>query len=207
MLTTGEILKRERNNLRLTLEDVERSTRIRKKNLEAVERNDWKRFPSKTYILGIIKSYGKFLNLDQEKLEAFFRREYERKEDLRFKRRLSKHYLTPQTKKVFKLAVAAIALVFFLYFGYQLKLYFSPPSVKILKPTETKFRREKSVEIIGQTEHEALVTVNGERVYLDKNNIFKISVPLSHEKNEVTIEVTGVNGRKTVIKKVFEKTK
>lgn len=205
MLTTGEILKRERHHAKLTLEEVERATRIRKKNLEAIEKNDWKQFPSKTYILGVIKSYGKFLGLDEEKLSAFFRREYGKKDDLRFKRKINKHFLVPQTKKVFRLAILFIITIFIFYFGYQLKLYLSPPRLIILSPTKTIFKRESRFDLIGQTEKETIITVNGERVYLDSQNKFRITLPLTKEKNEVTIEATGANGKKTTVKKVFEK--
>lgn len=207
MLTIGEILKKERHNVKLTLDQVERATKIRKKNLEAIEKNDWKRFPSKTYILGVIKSYGKFLGLDEEKLSAFFRREYGKKDDLRFKRKINKHFLVPQTKKVFRLAIFFIFVIFIFYFGYQLKLYLSPPRLNIISPTKTTFKYENRFDLVGQTEKESIVTVNGERVYLDNQNKFKITLPLTKEKNGVTIEVTGANGRKTVVKKVFEKIK
>lgn len=207
MLSTGEILKRERKRLNLTLDEIEKKTRIRKKNLDAIERGDWKSLPSKTYILGTVKLYGKFLNLNDDKLAAFFRREYAKKEDIKFKKRVGKHYLVSPGKKIFKLIIGAIFALLIVYFGYQLKIYFSPPPLKILSPQKTIFRREEKIELIGKTEREAIVNVNGERVYLDKDNIFKIAIPLPKAKNQVTIEVTGANGRKTIVKKVFEKSK
>lgn len=205
MLTTGELLRQERKNRELTLEDIEKKTRIRKKYLAAVEKNDWSIFPSKTYIIGVLGSYGRFLKLDEEKLRAVFRREYEKKEDIGFKERVSKEYLTPQTKKLVKTIIAILALIFIVYFGYQLKLYFSPPFVEIISPKKTSFIKEEKIELVGKTEKEAIVIVNGERVFQDKNNIFKIAIPLTNPKNEVIIEVTGANGKKTILKKIFEK--
>ena len=81
MLTTGQILKKERERLGLTLENVEKATKIRKKSLIDIENGDFKKFASKTYVLGIIRSYGDFLNLDAFKLAAFFWREYERTDE------------------------------------------------------------------------------------------------------------------------------
>jgi cytoskeletal protein RodZ len=205
MLTPGEILMEERKSKKITLEEVEKATRIRKKLLQAIEENDWKNFSSKTYIIGIIKSYGKFLNLDEEKLIAFFRRLYEKEEEIKFKEKLAGSYLTPQSKKIFKLSVFLISLLFFLYFAYQLKIYFSPPKVTILSPKQTIFKRENKIKLIGKTEKEAIVNINGERVYQNQDNIFEFFVPLINPKNEVIIEVTGANGRKTIIKKIFEK--
>jgi len=205
MVTIGEILIRERRKRGLTLEQVEKATKIRKKNLEAVEKNDWKNFSSKTYIIGIIKTYGKFLGLNQDKLIAFFRRQYEKKEEIKFKERINKTHLTPQSKKFFKLSILLIFLLFSLYFGYQLIIYFSPPKVEIISPKEVIFKREEKIKLIGRTEKEAIVHINGERVYQNKNNIFEATIPLINPKNEVVIEVTGANGRKTIMKKIFEK--
>lgn len=205
MLTTGELLQKERSTRELTFEDVEKKTRIRKKYLAALEENNWSIFPSKTYILGVLKSYGKFLHLDEEKLTAIFRREYEKKEEIQFKERVSKEYLTPQTKKLVKAVVSVLTFIFIMYFGYQLKLYFSPPHLKIISPQKNIFTKEERIELVGETEKEAIVMVNGERVYQDKNNIFKIAIPLGNPKNEVVIDVTGANGKKIVLKKVFEK--
>ncbi len=207
MLTTGEILQRERKNQNVTLEQIEKETRIRKKNLVAIENNDWDEFPSKTYILGVIKSYGKYLHLDVEKLAAFFRREYERKEDLDFKTRVSKKHFTPQRKKIFAALLTTILLLFGAYFGYQIKLFFSPPYVTILQPQKTQFRREDKIDLVGKTDKEAIVLINGERVFLDKNNVFRVTIPLASAINEITIEVTGANGKKTILKRVFEKVK
>lgn len=190
----------------MTLDEVEKKTRIRKKFLQAIERNDWRIFSSKTYIIGVIKSYGKFLNLDEEKLIAFFRRVYERKEKVKFKKKAPPSYFIPKGKKIFKGSVFLISLLFFLYFAYQLKIYFSPPKVTILRPKQTVFKRKNKIKLVGKVEKDAIVKVNGEEVFPNKENIFEIDIPLVKKKNEVVIEVIGANGKKTVIKKVFEKT-
>ncbi|OGK56928.1 hypothetical protein A3J15_00860 [Candidatus Roizmanbacteria bacterium RIFCSPLOWO2_02_FULL_38_10] len=205
MLTTGTILNKERTRRELSIETVEKKTRIRKKYLIAIENDDWTAFPSKTYILGIIKSYGKFLGLNGDKLTAFFRREYEKKEEIRFKKKVPKKYLTPNTKKAISTVMIIFTLLFIFYFGYQLKLLFSSPHVDILSPKKTVFSREEFIELIGKTDKETIITVNGEKIIPDKNSIFKTKVPLPEVVNKVIIEVTGANGRKTVLIKYYER--
>src|SRR3990167_212153 len=112
MLTTGEVLKKTRLGKQLTLEAVEKATRIRLNRLKSIEDNNWAPFPLKTYILGAIKTYGKFLELDEDKLAAFFRREYEKKEEVHFKTRVSLKYLTPEAKRLFIITVAGIFVIF-----------------------------------------------------------------------------------------------
>lgn len=207
MLTTGEILQRERKNKKISLDEIEKVTKIRKKNLIAIEQNKWDGFPSKTYILGVIKSYGRYLNLNEEKLSAFFRREYERQEDMAFKTRVSKKHFTPHKKRIFVATLAIVFILFGIYFGYQVKLFFSHPSVTIFEPQKTQFKNDEKIELVGKTEKEAIVLINGERVFLDKDNVFHVNIPLASTKNFVTIEVTGANGKKTVVNKTFEKVK
>lgn len=204
MLTIGEILKSERQNQNLTLDKIENITKIRKKNLQAVENNDWKQFHSKIYIIGVIKSYGNFLGINQEKLLAIFRREYEKKEELKFKNSFKKSYFTP-SQSFFRILIFFLVFIFLSYFAYQLILYFSPPYIKIVSPQETVFKQKSKITLIGKTEKESIIMINNERVYQNKDNTFKITIPLTLSKNEVIIEVTGSNGKKTILKKIFKK--
>jgi cytoskeletal protein RodZ len=197
MITTGDLLKQERTKRNLTLEDVEKATRIRKKSLHAVELGLWNEFDSKTYILGIIRTYGKFLKLDEEKLLAFFRREYEKKEDIRFKKRMDTNRITPQKKTNFKIIVGVVCLLFMLYFGYQIKVYLTPPKVVIVSPKQKVFKIEDHITVVGQTEKDAIVTVNGQKVYPDSTNTFTYLMSLKEGNNIVKIEATGANGKKS----------
>lgn len=203
MLTVGEILKKERERNGCSLSEVEKEIKIREKFLQAVEDNNWKVFSSKIYIVGIIKNYAKFLNILPEKAIAYFYRDYERKEEVRFKRKLPRHYLNPETKKTFFIILILIFSIFFVYFGFQLKNYFSPPKVIITSPIKTVFKKEDSIKVVGKTEKDAVITVVGERIFQNKEGIFEFNYPLNPGKNMVTIEVVGANGRKTVIKKEF----
>ena len=200
----GDELKKQREKNKLTLEDVEHATKIRIKNLTAIEEGNWDFFPSRTYIQGIISSYGKFLELDEQKLIAYFRREYEQRDQLKFKARTTKEQFTPQAKKMIKMVIILIIIAFVGYFGYQLKLYYTPPKVVIIEPKQTLFSKDK-ITLKGSTEKDSTILVNEEEVFLNEKNIFETEIPLPDEKNEVTIEVIGANGRKTVVKKVYLK--
>ncbi len=200
------MLKKERESKGITLEDIEKQIRIRKKFLKATEENNWSFFSSKVYISGVIKNYATFLGMDPKKALAFFRRDYEKIEEIRFKRKVESGRLAPETRKVFVLSLVVLFFLFTLYFGYQLKLYVSPPSVVILSPKQDVFKREDKVKVIGKTDKDALITVFGERIYQDKEGVFEFNMPLEKGKNEVSIEVVGANGRKSIIHKLFTKT-
>ncbi len=205
MLTVGEILKKQREKKGYSLSQIEREIKVREKFLASIEANDWKDFSSKVYISGIIKNYAKYLGIDHQKALAYFYRDYEKKEEIRFKEKISDSYLTPQTKKTFLFILVFIFGLFFVYFGYQLKLFLTPPKVVISAPQATVFKKEDAIRISGKTEPEAIVTIAGERVYLNDQGIFEFNYPLKSGENLVTIEVIGANGKKTTIQKKYYK--
>lgn len=203
MLTVGEILYKQRIKKGKSTQDFEKELKIREKFLTAVEKNNWDLFSSKIYISGIIKAYAKALDLDHDKLIAFFRREYERQERVEFKKKISSSYLNPGTKKLVFAGIIFIFLIFFSYFAYQIKSYLSPPKLSIVSPNEnTKFTEER-IKIKGQTEKEASITIFGEHIFQNKEGNFEYDFPLKIGKNEIKIEVIGANGKKTVLTQTY----
>lgn len=64
----GEIFRSKREEMSLTLKEVENATSIRIIYLQAIEEGRVDHFLSNVYALGFIKQYGGFLGFDVEKL-------------------------------------------------------------------------------------------------------------------------------------------
>ena len=175
MLTVGQILQAEREKQGRKLSDIEKSIKIRSRFLKAIENDNWSFFNSKIYISGIIKNYSKELGVDPEKMLAFFRRDYAKKEDVTFRKNISSKYLTPQTIKI----------------------------IEILSPSKNTFKRQEKVNIIGKTEREAEIKIFGDRIYQNDKGIFNYSLPLKPGENKLKIEVIGANGKKTIFEKTY----
>jgi len=205
MTTVGQILKKQRENKGLTLFDIEKQIKIREKYLKAVEEDNWDFFSSKIYIIGILKNYSRLLDLDQKKVLAFFRRDYSRREEIKFKKRVSLSYLTSESKLVFKIITIIGFLGIIMYFGYQLKLYFLPPEITIISPKTANFTTETKIKIIGKAEKDTMVLINGEREYANKDGEVEYDLFLKEGNNKVIFDLTGANGKKTLIEKVFTK--
>jgi len=203
MLSVGGILKKAREKKGLTINQIEKELRIREKFLKAIEENNWSFINSKIYIEGIIKNYSNILDLDSNKITAFFRREYEVNEEIKFKRKVSSKYLTPETKKMAVVGLVIICLFFVIYFGYQVKIYLSPPKLTIIEPKTEAFKRVDKIKIIGKTDKEAAITIFGERVYQNREGVFYYDFPLRLGKNEFVVELVGANGKKIIIKKEY----
>jgi len=203
MLTVGGLLKHEREKQGYTLRDIERTTKIRSKYLSAVEDNNWNSFPSKTYTTGIISTYAKHLKVDPAKAMAYFRRDYEKKEEIKFRRRLPSLHLLPETQKVIALLIGFICLFFLSYFGFQLYIFFSPPEVTILAPEKRVFRNVDRIRIVGKTEDDAVITIFDENVFPNNDGRFSYELPLKKGKNPIVITVVGANGKKTVVREEY----
>jgi len=205
MLSVGKLLKDARERKKLSLHDIEKKIKVREQFLRALEEDRWELFTSRIYATGILKNYARFLGLDERKILAFFRREYERIEEIRFKERVSTSYLSSDSKKTIIAGFIFICVIFIGYFSYQLFQYFKPPAVEILSPLNNTFKRELTVTIIGKTEKEAVVSIMGERIYQNSEGIFEYIMPLKQKDNLLSIEVVGANGKKTIIEKRFKK--
>lgn len=62
----GKTLKQARSRLGLTLDEAERSTRIRARYLEALERGELAALPSEVQARGFLRNYAEYLGLDHE---------------------------------------------------------------------------------------------------------------------------------------------
>jgi transcriptional regulator with XRE-family HTH domain len=60
----GRVLERARKDKGLSLEDAERATKIRKRYLIGLERDDYTVLPDAVYARGFLKTYANFLGLD-----------------------------------------------------------------------------------------------------------------------------------------------
>jgi cytoskeletal protein RodZ len=203
MLTIGSMLRTERERKKLSLEDVERKLRVRRKYLAAIEENNWTLFSSKIYIEGIIKNYAHLVGLDQKKASAFFRREYEKKDDVAFKRKVSTKLLKSTNRYYAIVGGLVLTALIVLYFGFQLYQFLTPPTVSLTSPAQTVFKRTDKVHIVGHTEKEATITIFGNRIYQDDNGVFAYDLPLHLGHNQIVIKVVGANGKETVLKKEF----
>jgi cytoskeleton protein RodZ len=64
----GQILEKARKERGLTLDEVENATKIRKRYLSGLEREDFGVLPDAVYVQGFLKTYANYLGLDGEEL-------------------------------------------------------------------------------------------------------------------------------------------
>src|ERR687883_383227 len=64
----GRYLEQKRKERGLSLEEVEQATKIRKRYLTGLEREDYAMLPDAVYARGFLKTYANYLGLDGEAL-------------------------------------------------------------------------------------------------------------------------------------------
>lgn len=210
MKTVGQILQAARNSQKIDLKDVARITKIRSNFLAAIEADDYAQLPSGTVAKGFIRNYAEFLGLNPESVQAVFRRDFSENEAGQIVPRglaqpVSEVSLwTPRTT-----LIAGITLVFTVFAGYLFFQYLNltgPPSLKIREPQDKMEINQQTVEVIGVTDPEATISVNGQLVALEKGGRFSFRLPIVDGENKISVTATSKYGKtstitRTVLKK------
>ena len=75
MRITGQLLKSERVNRGLTVQQVANALKLNQKIISAIEAGDTAQLPAKTFLRGFVKSYAEYLKLDHEAVLRQFQEE------------------------------------------------------------------------------------------------------------------------------------
>lgn len=208
MKTVGEILKETRLKKGISLEQVEKTTKIRSGFLRSLEENDFTKIGQVTTIRGFLRNYGGFLGLPAESILAVFRRDFLENEKGQI---IPRGLTTPLDKTSFtwnpKLTVAAGTLflvgIFLFYLLKQYLSFISAPAIVLVYPPVGEVVKSQEVELLGKTAQDATLYINGEIVNLKENGEFNKKIVLKNGENEIIFEVTSRKGKTTrEIKKI-----
>lgn len=196
MRTVGQILKETRETKLYTLEEIEKHTKIRLELLQALEADQYEKLPPPTFVQGFIKNYGKFLNLDTEKLLAIFRRDFETKKHppiimQSFKKPIGRRKLNITPARILGLTISLIVVGFFAYLWIEYRQFVGAPPLEVISPQDQQIVEIPTVIVEGKTDPEAKVAVNNQQVGLDKSGKFKEEIKLSSSTNKLVITSTS----------------
>lgn len=68
MSTVGELLKQAREAKGLTVQEIAEATRIKRVQIEGLEKDDYSSFPAHVYVRGSIKNYASVVKIDPQPL-------------------------------------------------------------------------------------------------------------------------------------------
>ncbi len=204
MKTAGTILREARAQRNISLETVEEATKIRIKFLDAIERDDYTDLPSLSYAKGFIKNYSNFLGLDSSMVLAFFRRQTTETPKSSI---LPKGVAEPLNRSMFQLTpgrflaflVGGLVILFLIYLGFQYNGLRRAPVLDVESPVNQMVVNERRVDVLGKTDADATVTVNGISVLVRGDGKFFDQVNLEPGVNVITVVATSRFGKTTTV--------
>lgn len=202
MKTVGQVLKEARQVKLYTLEEVEKSTKIRRELLEALENDNWSKLPPPTFVQGFIKNYGKFLGLNEDKLLAIFRREFsDKKNPPKILQAWSnpldtrKFHLTPT--RVLSGVILSLVAIFLFYLWFEYRFLVGAPFLEVITPSDQQNVSTAVVRVSGKTDPESKVHINNQEVTVDFSGNFSQDIKLSDSVNAISISSTSKYGKTT----------
>ncbi|MBD3249955.1 MAG: helix-turn-helix domain-containing protein [Candidatus Pacebacteria bacterium] len=198
--TVGQILKQARTEAGLSLTEVSAQTKIKLNFLKALEADQFKKLPAATFVKGFIRTYARILDLDDGALLALLRRDFKQSASGKL---LPREFIHPvirknRLKRPVTLAALTVSTVFIVLFGYVAFQWYQlnrPPHLQLYYPENDQF---VSAEIVveGQTEPEAMVSVNAQPVSIKPDGSFQTQVYLPKEGiSTITVEATDKRGK------------
>lgn len=188
----------------LSVTDVERATKIRARFIEAIESDRYDSLPSESYAKGFLKNYSEFLGLNSTVVLAFFRRQTREAPRSTL---LPKGVTEPLNRSFFQLTpgkflAMLLAGMFFLllgYFVFQYRALNAPPVLTVDSPAENYTATERRIDVLGETDSDATVTINGVSTLVRSDGKFFDQVTLEPGVNHVVIVATSRYGKSASI--------
>jgi cytoskeletal protein RodZ len=199
----GDQLRSTRLQKNLSVEDVSIRLKVKPEYVRALEDEDYALLPGGIYGKIFLKKYVNFLGLDYKNIVKNFVRErqiYASEEDDVFSKKVIKRHKLVVFPKVFRnLLIIAAVVTCVLYLGIYLKKITAAPTLELIKPTSNQVQKELSIDIMGETEPESEVAINGQVVLIDKSGGFAQTIILKKGVNIIVIKAKKKYSREQTI--------
>lgn len=195
-LTLGERMKKIRNDRRLSLAEISKSTKIQCKYLEYLEESQYAKLPADVYVKGFLRSYAVHMGLNEQSLI----KQYEREKGIHKNIKkisdddgahgpinFSTVVITP--KMIIVSAILFLSATSFFYLYREVNNFVSTPRLVIMKPSEGMTVSANSTHVAGIAEKDALVFINDQPVLVSENGEFSEDVSLKPGLNMITVKV------------------
>ncbi|EKE25279.1 MAG: XRE family transcriptional regulator [uncultured bacterium] len=194
-LTLGERMKKIRNERRLSLSEISKSTRIQTKYLEYLEEGEYMKLPADVYVRGFLRSYAILMGLN----ECVLIKQYEREKGIHKNIKnisecetsnapisFSSLVITP--KMIIIGAVVMLVASSFVYLYAQVNNFVSAPRLVIIKPADGLITDGNSTHLTGMAEKDAMVFVNDQKVLVSENGEFSEDINLRPGQNVISVK-------------------
>jgi len=204
MKSVGSILQEERKKKEKSIEQINKLTKIPIETLKKIENDNFGKLPPTAFTKGFVRNYAKSLGLDEDKLAAIYRRDWEKKGEKEapfFKKDkgLGKSFWNPKTTGF--IIGGFLVLILAGYLGWQIKEYFSPPKLVVEQPMDGEEISKDEVEVKGGVDKEASLYINDELIDIDESGAFSYSLKIYEGENEIEVKAVDRRGKETVVER------
>jgi len=203
MKTVGNILKKARQEKGCSIADASKTLKIHSKFLKALENGNYEIFAHPIHIKGFLKNYAGFLDLDVPQVLAFWRREYKNTAHQTPIYNVTKPLKKPKliiTPGVLTTGTTLILVVAFLgYLFWQYRSIAGPPPLNITAPKKDVIVSDPQIIIKGESDPQARLELNGQKILVDENGTFTIEYVLSDGTNILKFVAENEFGKKTEV--------
>ncbi len=189
----GEQLRALRRSQAISLDMLERQTRVQRKYLEALEWGRYEELPEPLYTRNFIKSYVRFLQGDETYFIELYEEEVGRTDFLaphrlpRLRVRRGRFFVNSKLMGIAAIVFGALRIVS--YLGWQIHLLLQPPELVISRPSEDVTVQSALLIVEGAVNgNDVTVTVNEKPIALQEGGDFTTEVDLIRGLNIITIE-------------------
>ncbi len=193
--TLSEYLVAARKELRLSLDEVVKTTGIASRFLKCLESANFGQLPADVYVIGFLKQLAQIYRvpvsslIDQFKKERGIEQQVEiaqAKPQSKFQSYFSQLVITPKL-----MSVLGGSLLVFLTIGYvvwQIISLNTTPSLEILEPHNNQAVTASFVSVKGATDVGTAVTINNEPVFVNSGGKFETTLGVAPGQKELVFE-------------------
>lgn len=199
----GDQLRSTRLQKDWSVEDVSNRLKVKPEYVRALEDEDYSSLPGGIYGKIFLKKYVNLLGLDYKNIVKNFVKErkiYSSEEDDVFSKKVIKRHKLIVFPKVFRnILIVSAVITCVLYLGIYLKKITAAPDLAIVQPSSNQIQKELSIEIMGETEPESEVAINGQVVLIDKSGGFSQTIVLKRGVNIIVVKAKKKYSREQTV--------
>lgn len=197
----GLQLKQARLDKDLTTKIISQELQIKEEYLIALEENSFEKLPAGLYGKNFIKQYANYLGLNSERIaKDWYEQISNNSADNPFSRKIiAQHKFIIFPKLLKNLLIILAVTICFLYLIFYFKKIILPPQLLIIYPETNLSLDVNRITILGQTENEAEVRINGEIVLNNTNGNFEQNINLKKGLNNIIIKAKKKYSREQII--------
>lgn len=193
-LTLGERLRKLRSDFRMSLSEISKTTKIQVKYLEYLENGEYEKLPADVYVRGFLRSYARYLNVDEQALIKLYERERHIRENLGHENpksfqtkgvSISSVVITPRSLMIAMIVVLVVGAFAYLY--REFRSFAAAPRLVLLEPSNGAVIEASETVVRGKTDKGARVFINNQPVFVSGEGDFTDKLLLKPGLNTITV--------------------